>query len=68
VFFSHQLGSFAGAWMGGVVYSFTGSYNFAWGALLVIGAIAFTLQWTMDDHPPAGRSLTSLPASPSPAA
>ncbi|OGA70236.1 MAG: hypothetical protein A3G81_26895 [Betaproteobacteria bacterium RIFCSPLOWO2_12_FULL_65_14] len=56
VFFSHQVGSFAGAWMGGLVFSFTGAYTFAWGALLVIGAIAFTLQWTMDDTPPPQRS------------
>ena len=54
VFVSHQLGSFAGAWMGGIVFSFTGSYTFAWAALLVIGATAFTLQWTMDDRPRQG--------------
>jgi hypothetical protein len=30
VFLSHQIGSFAGAWMGGIVFSFTGSYDFAW--------------------------------------
>jgi predicted MFS family arabinose efflux permease len=51
VFLSHQVGSFAGAWMGGVVFSFTGSYSLAWVALLLIGAIAFVLQWTMDDRP-----------------
>jgi predicted MFS family arabinose efflux permease len=57
VFLSHQLGSFAGAWMGGVVFSFTGAYTIAWAALLVIGALAFTLQWTMDDRPSEGFSL-----------
>ena len=51
VFLSHQIGSFAGAWMGGVVFSTTGSYSLAWAALIVIGAIAFLLQWTMDDRP-----------------
>lgn len=61
VFFSHQVGSFAGAWMGGLVFSFTGSYSFAWGALLVIGAIAFTLQWTMDDTPPPQRRAAAQP-------
>lgn len=55
VFFSHQVGSFFGAWMGGLVYDFTGSYAWAWLALIVIGAIAFTLQWTMDDRPPPKR-------------
>src|SRR5258706_9622093 len=52
VFFSHQVGSFFGAWMGGIVFARTGSYDFAWGALVVIGFAAFTLQWLMDDRPP----------------
>jgi len=51
VFLSHQVGSFAGAWMGGVVFSATGNYSFAWAALIVIGLTAFILQWTMDDRP-----------------
>jgi predicted MFS family arabinose efflux permease len=51
VFLSHQVGSFAGAWMGGVVFSATGSYSFAWAALIAIGVTAFLLQWTMDDRP-----------------
>jgi len=50
-FFSHQLGSFAGAWMGGVVYTLTGNYTVAWSALIAIGAIAFALQWRADDRP-----------------
>jgi predicted MFS family arabinose efflux permease len=51
VFLSHQLGSFAGAWMGGVVFAATGAYSLAWAALIAIGTIAFLLQWTMDDRP-----------------
>ena len=56
VFFSHQLGSFFGAWMGGVLYDRTGNYNFAWGALIAIGLTAFTLQWLMDERPPRERA------------
>jgi len=52
VFLSHQVGSFFGAWMGGIVFARSGSYDFAWGALIVIGFTAFTLQWLMDDRPP----------------
>jgi predicted MFS family arabinose efflux permease len=52
VFLSHQFGSFFGAWMGGIVFARTGSYDFAWGALIAIGLAAFTLQWLMDDRPP----------------
>ena len=55
VFFSHQVGSFFGAWMGGLVFGWTGSYDAAWLALIAIGAIAFTLQWIMDDRPPPVR-------------
>jgi predicted MFS family arabinose efflux permease len=55
VFFSHQVGSFFGAWMGGLVFTYAGNYDFAWGALIVIGLAAFTLQWLMDERPPAER-------------
>jgi predicted MFS family arabinose efflux permease len=63
VFFSHQLGSFFGAWMGGVLFDRTGNYNFAWGALIVIGLTAFTLQWFMDERPPRERSITRTPGA-----
>ncbi|HZS66753.1 MAG TPA: MFS transporter [Burkholderiales bacterium] len=56
VFLSHQVGSFFGAWMGGIVYDRTGSYNVAWGALIAIGLAAFTLQWLMDERPPHERA------------
>ncbi|MFO1311593.1 MAG: MFS transporter [Burkholderiales bacterium] len=54
-FLSHQVGSFAGAWMGGVVFERTARFDIAWGALIVIGLIAFVLQWTMDERPPRAR-------------
>ena len=52
VFLSHQVGSFFGPWMGGVVFDHFGNYSFGWGALIVIGLTAFTLQWLMDERPP----------------
>jgi predicted MFS family arabinose efflux permease len=52
VFLSHQVGSFFGAWMGGLVFAWYGNYNAGWGALIAIGLIAFTLQWLMDESPP----------------
>src|SRR5688500_12707856 len=55
VFLSHQVGSFFGAWMGGVVCAWKGSYDLAWAALIAIGITAFTLQWFMDERPPAQR-------------
>jgi predicted MFS family arabinose efflux permease len=55
VFLGHQVGSFIGAWMGGLVFDRTGNYDFAWGALIAIGLAAFVLQWMMDETPPAER-------------
>ena len=55
VFLSHQVGSFFGAWMGGLIFTRMGNYNFAWAALIVIGLTAFTLQWMMDERPPRER-------------
>ncbi|MEO5751162.1 MAG: MFS transporter [Usitatibacter sp.] len=55
VFFSHQVGSFLGAWMGGLVFDRFHNYNYAWGALIFIGISAFLLQWLMDETPPGER-------------
>ncbi|HYT48640.1 MAG TPA: MFS transporter [Burkholderiales bacterium] len=63
VFLSHQVGSFFGAWMGGVVFDRFGNYNFAWGALIAIGVTAFTLQWLMDERPPRERRPAGEPAA-----
>jgi predicted MFS family arabinose efflux permease len=66
VFLSHQVGSFFGAWMGGVVFAWKGNYDYAWGALIAIGLAAFLLQWLMDETPPA-QSARPRGASPVPA-
>ncbi|MGE0370694.1 MAG: MFS transporter [Gammaproteobacteria bacterium] len=55
VFFSHQLGSFAGALLGGIAFDLTGNYVLAWASLIAIGLLAFALQWPMDDRPPSRR-------------
>ncbi|MDG4576349.1 MAG: MFS transporter [Defluviicoccus sp.] len=43
VFFSHQVGSFLGVWLGGVVYTWTGSYDAIWLASIVLGVAAAVL-------------------------
>jgi MFS family permease len=40
VFFSHQIGSFMGAWLGGVLYDKTGSYNIVWYISIALGVFA----------------------------
>lgn len=43
VFFSHQVGSFLGVWLGGVVYDGTGSYDAIWVASIALGLAAAAL-------------------------
>ena len=51
MFLSHQIGSFLGAWLGGLTYDLSGSYSIAWSLLIAIGAIAALVQLLMDDRP-----------------
>lgn len=41
VFFSHQLGSFCGAYFGGYLYDRTGSYLVVWNIAIALGIVAF---------------------------
>ena len=52
-FFSHQLGSFLGAWGGGVIFQAIGSYDRAWQAAVVIGLLAGAFQLSMITRPSA---------------
>ena len=40
VFFSHQVGSFLGAWLGGRIYGMTGNYDIVWGLAIALGVFA----------------------------
>jgi len=48
------------------VFDRFGNYDFGWGALIVIGVTAFTLQRLMDERPPRERLAARAP-SPAPA-
>lgn len=52
-FFSHQLGSFMGAWGGGLIYDALGSYDMAWKLAVLIGLIAGSAQMLMNVTPTA---------------
>lgn len=52
-FFSHQVGSFLGAWLGGLVFDMTGSYDLMWQATIVLGVAAAALHWPIGDAPVA---------------
>lgn len=56
VMFSHQIGSFFGAWLGGLSYDLTGSYNAIWIVAIVLGLVAAALHWPIEDRPAATRA------------
>ena len=51
VFFSHQVGSFLGAWLGGIVFEQTGSYQPIWIATIVLSVVAALLRMPIADAP-----------------
>jgi predicted MFS family arabinose efflux permease len=52
-FLSHQVGSFIGAWGGGLIYSRLGNYDLAWQGAVAIGLAAGLFQMTMNIQPSA---------------
>ncbi|MEN9383236.1 MAG: hypothetical protein RL323_379 [Pseudomonadota bacterium] len=51
VFFSHQVGSFMGVWLGGVLYDQTGSYNIVWYISIALGVFAALVNWPVRETP-----------------
>ncbi len=51
VFFSHQVGSFLGVWMGGVLYESTGSYDIVWWLGVALGIFAAIVHWPIREEP-----------------
>jgi MFS family permease len=51
VFLSHQVGSFFGAWMAGLIFDATGSYNIAWGFAIALGLFAGLIHLPIADGP-----------------
>ncbi len=49
-FFFHQVGSFAGVWIGGYVFDATGSYTVMWLLTIGMGLVAALLHLPIDDR------------------
>ncbi len=49
-FFSHQIGSFLGVWLGGVVFDHTGSYDIIWWWSVALGVAAAMIHWPIDER------------------
>lgn len=53
VFLGHQLGSFCGAWIAGLMFDWTGSYDSIWVASVALGFIAALLHLPISEQPVA---------------
>jgi len=49
-FFSHQIGSFLGAWLGGKLYDTTGSYDVVWWLSIALGVLAGLINLPIDER------------------
>ena len=58
-FFSHQIGSFLGAWLGGWIYDNLESYDLMWWIIIGFGVFAFIINLMIDERP---KSLTTAAA------
>ena len=51
VFFSHQLGSFLGVWLGGALYDAYGNYNIVWWVGIAVGAFSAIVHMPIREIP-----------------
>ena len=51
VFFSHQIGSFMGVWLGGYLYDATGSYDIVWYIAIALGVFAGLINLPVKESP-----------------
>ena len=51
VFFSHQIGSFMGVWLGGFLYDRTGSYDIVWYIAIALGVFAALVNLPVREAP-----------------
>ena len=50
-FFSHQVGSFLGVWLGGVVFDRTGSYDPVWWLSILFGVLSALINLPIVEKP-----------------
>ena len=51
IFFSHQIGSFMGAWLGGYLYDRTGGYDIGWYIAIALGVFAALVNLPVREAP-----------------
>jgi len=50
-FFSHQVGGFLGAWLGGLLYERTGSYDIVWWLTVAFGVLSAVINLPIEEKP-----------------
>lgn len=58
VFLSHQVGSFLGVWLGGLLYDRTGSYDVVWYLSIALGVAAALANQPVRDEPLLRQAVT----------
>ena len=61
VFFSHQIGSFMGVWLGGYLYDRTGSYDIVWYIAIALGVMAALVNLPVRETPIHRAGAAGLP-------
>ena len=59
VFLSHQMGSFVGVWLGGVLYDQFGSYDLVWWVGIGVGAFSAIIHLPVKEMPLTLRTKAS---------
>jgi predicted MFS family arabinose efflux permease len=59
VFFSHQVGSFLGVWLGGALYDRFGNYNLVWGITIALGIFAALANLPVKEAPIARAAVAA---------
>ena len=61
IFFSHQVGSFMGVWLGGFLYDRNGNYDLVWYIAIALGVLAALVNLPVRETPIHRPSAGSLP-------
>ncbi|MDP1981650.1 MAG: MFS transporter [Sulfuritalea sp.] len=59
VFFSHQVGSFLGVWLGGLLFDATGAYDTVWGICILLGVLSALIHLPIDERSLEARRLAT---------
>jgi predicted MFS family arabinose efflux permease len=62
VFFSHQVGSFLGVWLGGRVFDVAKSYDAMWWISVALGLFAALVHWPIKERPVARLAAPTVAA------